>query len=460
MNEEFEYTGVWWLPSNRETKIPGILKFDQSEGAILELDGCFTDDPEMDELFNPAIVNGVSSTGVNITLHRCLGKHLTIRGGGFSHSKLYAHEVFEGVHFERREDIKFRCLFVDYSHLDTWLGISGFDIVPNKHDEIWIKYKTPDSIPVFISSDLVLFIVFLTSYSPFALTEAYLRQKVKIMIAPAQEQSFEELQKIVRRIQDFLTLANIEPVYPLSIEGETELKKEIVGDKTVYPKVKIFYQLPKVHGAVVETGRFRALFAFKDISDKFQYFLQNWFRKAEELEPVYQLYFGLIYNPHMYLEQKFSCLVEALEAYHRRIMQNYELPMDKHNERICKILDAVPQEYKTWLERKLEYSNEPILRRRLRELLNNHSVTVPNFIRNRESFIDKVVITRNYLIHHDPRLEAKAAKKEKLHYITRRLQLLVDLCLLKELGFSSDEVQGFVPTKYQDIQVKPHDGSD
>jgi hypothetical protein len=444
--EEFEYTGRWWLPDNPDKKIHGRLTFNQREGAILQLDGCFTDDPEIKELFHPEIVNGVSSSGIDITLHQCLGQHLSIYSAGGSTSRLHAHQVLTNVHFQRSEDIRFRYLSVDYSNLDAWVGISGFDI-QRKNDEISMKYKTPDSIPVFVSSELVLFIVFSTSYSPFALTEVDVKQKAHIMIAPAQERNLGEYQTIVRRIQDFLTLANMEPIYPLSIEGET-------GNKTSYPKIKIFYQLPRVHKAAFETSTFRPLFTLKTISDKLGHFLQNWFGKAEQLEPVYQLYFGYIYNPHMYLEQKFLSLVQALESYHRRTMQNYELPEDKHNERIYKIVDAVPQEHKKWLSRKLKYSNEPDLQRRLRELLNTHPVVAFDLKRNKESFIEKAVVTRNYIVHYDPKLEEKAAKGEELHSITRRLQFLVESCLLEELGFSPDEVQDFLPAKYPDMKPK------
>lgn len=450
MFEEFEYTGTWWLPDNPDKKIPGRLRFNQHEGAILQLDGCFTDDPTKGALFNPEIVNGASSSGINVTLHHCLGQRFseTISGHPpkrFYTSRLYAHEVFVDANFERPEDIRFSSLSVDYSGLDAWIGTSGFDI-QHENDEISIKYKPPNSIPVFINSELMLFIVFSTSFSPLALTEVYVKQKAHIMIAPSQERNLKEYQTIVRRIQDFLTLANMEPIYPLSIEGET-------GNKTSYPKIKIFYQLPRVQKAAFETSTFRPLFTLKTISDKLEHFLQNWFGKAKQLEPVYQLYFGYIYNPHMYLEQKFLSLVQALESYHRRTMQNYELPEDEHKERIHKIVDAIPQEHKKWLSRKLKYSNEPDLQRRLRELLNTHSVAAFDLKGNRESFIEKAVATRNYLIHYDPKLEEKAAKGEDLHKLTRRIQFLVESCLLKELGFSSDEVRGFLPAKYPDIKA-------
>ena len=457
MIEEFEYSGVWWLPSDRDRRIPGRLRFSQREGATLELDGSFTDDPEIKEMFNPAVVNGVSSNGVEITLHRCIGREWRSYHPADTYtSTLYAHEVFEGVHFERHEDISFKYLSVSYSHLNEWLGVSGFDI-RRENDGISIKYKTPDSIPVFISSDLVLFIVFLTSYSPFALTKVDVNQQARIMIAPAQEKSFDEYRDIVHRIQDFLTLANMEPVYPSFIQGETESKREIVGGQVFYPKIKIFYQLAFSPQA---PGRFEPLFAYKAISDKFESLLQNWFGKAKQLEPVYELYFGSIYNPHMYLQQRFLCVAQALESYHRRTMQNYELPEDKHSRRITEILEAVPTKYKKWLTRKLKYSYEPDLQRRLRELLDSQSAGISEFIGDRKSFIDKVVTTRNYLVHYDPGLEAKVAKGKELHDITRRLKLIVEVCLLKELGFSSNEVEVLLPAKYRDIRAKPPEGAD
>ncbi|MDY7019282.1 MAG: hypothetical protein SU899_04340 [Chloroflexota bacterium] len=449
MNKEFEYTGEWWLPSNRDKRIAGRLRFNQNEGAVLELDGCFTDNQYIGELFNPVIVNGVSSTGSNITLHRCFGKSLHRYGCGYpgvSTSELYAHEVFVGVHFEEQEDIKFKHLFVCYSHLDEWLHISGFDFKYSE-EELVLKYKSPDPIRVLVSGELELFIRFKYS-STSALTKFEIRQEADISIVPVGEMHSEEYLKIMHRIQDFLSFAIMEPVYPLSIEGVTG------RDENDMPKrVSVFYGIPNIVKSTTETDLLMPLFTFDKISNDFERLLRSWFEKAEQLEPVSQLYFGSVYNPHMYLEQRFLCIIQALESYHRRSAGNCELPEGKHEERIKEILDAVPKEHKKWLTGKLEYSNEPSLRRRLQELLRAHDKTMSEFLGGRKNFINKVCVTRNYLIHYDPTLKDKTAKKEELNDITLRLRVLVEACLLKELGFGSGDIHNLLSSRYRRIRI-------
>ena len=186
------------------------------------------------------------------------------------------------------------------------------------------------------------------------------------------------------------------------------------------------------------------LFTFKDISEKFSFFLKNWFRKAELLEPVYDLYFGTLYNPGMYLNNEFLNLVQAIESYHRRTMKNYELAEDQHQKRIAEILSAVPDKYEEWLGKKLKYSNEPSLRKRLRDILKSCPEALNQVIRNKKSFINNTIVTRNYWTHFDPELKEQSAKNGELFKLVSRLRILLQSCLLKELGFSSKSVETLI----------------
>jgi predicted secreted protein len=146
----------------------------------------------------------------------------------------------------------------------------------------------------------------------------------------------------------------------------------------------------------------------------------------------------------MYLEDKFLSTVHAIESYHRRTMKNFELPEKQHKKRIEEILNAVPHEHKDWLENKLAYSNEPGLRRRLKEILEKFADVLNDFIPDKDLFIHKVVTTRNYLIHYDEKLKEQSAKREELYYLTQKIKILIEICLLKELGFTSDNIKSLI----------------
>ena len=46
LDDAFEVAAVWWLPSNPESTVHGVLSFSQDAGAMLRLHGVF-DAPEL-----------------------------------------------------------------------------------------------------------------------------------------------------------------------------------------------------------------------------------------------------------------------------------------------------------------------------------------------------------------------------------------------------------------------------
>jgi len=130
-------------------------------------------------------------------------------------------------------------------------------------------------------------------------------------------------------------------------------------------------------------------------------------------------------------------------------MKNYELPEEEHNKRIEEILNVVPEKSKEWLESKLAYSNEPNLRRRLREIFDKYSEIVNNFIANKKVFINRVVITRNYLTHYGEESE-NIVQPEKLYPYIHKLNIILLSCLLNEIGFKLEEINNML-RKYNEI---------
>jgi hypothetical protein len=61
-----------------------------------------------------------------------------------------------------------------------------------------------------------------------------------------------------------------------------------------------------------------------------------------------------------------------------------------------------------------------------------------------ERFIDKVIKTRNYLIHHKKELYQKATKGDELFFLTQKLKLILEICLLSKMGFSIEKIQKLI----------------
>ena len=321
MIEEFEYKGIWWLPDKPNEKVSGTLIFTSNKGAILDLIGSLKNIKDLDKMLNTEIILGISSNGKHITLYKCFETKSSFSSQGFPTSSFYAKLVFVGAHFQNSEDIKFKSISVHYVHLDEWVNLSGFDIkYVRKEKEVIIKYKTPEPIHANISDWLKILINIQATGPSISLVqkEATIKQKTKIKIETSKDKSFKDYQKVICHIQDFLSLGIMEPVHPLAIAGLTEVNKKMIEDKSHFPPVEIFYRLldiPKGHKPLLPTDM---LFNFNDISTRFEFFLRNWFEKMDLLEPVYNLYFGTLYNPRMYLEHRFLNLIQAIESFHQR----------------------------------------------------------------------------------------------------------------------------------------------
>src|SRR5581483_9627351 len=108
------------------------------------------------------------------------------------------------------------------------------------------------------------------------------------------------------------------------------------------------------------------------------------------------------------------------------------------------IINAIPPEYKEWLGNKLAYSNEPSLRKRLKELVEQFAIAIDTIIDDKNAFIQKLVTTRNYLTHYDADSKDKSATGEELFRLMVKTKILLEVGLLHELGFDMNKIKEII----------------
>jgi len=54
------------------------------------------------------------------------------------------------------------------------------------------------------------------------------------------------------------------------------------------------------------------------------------------------------------------------------------------------------------------------------------------------------------LTHYDVDLKKKSAKGKELFVITEKLRIFVEMCFMKELGFSLEEINSLICKRYQE----------
>lgn len=456
MTEKIEYEGVWWLPDRPNRHVRGTLKFTPDAGAVLDLVGSLrhislTDRRDLDREFERDIILGTSVDGKSVTLYSCFELRSSGTAIGIESSSLHADSVFVGAHFEKPADIRFQELSTHYSHLDDWVDISGFHVedAPDMK-ESFTRYRQPDPIEADINDEYKIIIDIRAGRSGLypVKRKTTIEQKTYLKIQFPEARPLHEYWKPRCHLQNFLTLAVMAPVFPLDVQATTASGKSVTQQEEGSPTHIEMLEQPPYPAVPLRTLKpSDMLFSFHDISDKFEAYLQKWFARAELLQPVHDLYFGTLYNPHLYIEHTFLSLAQAAESYHRRAVGGLELPVEDYEKRLEGILEATPPTHRAWLKNKLRYSNEFTFRRRLKELFEANSDTLQEFISFRDYFLRKVVVTRNYLTHFDLKLKKEAAIGKELLPLTKQLRGLLTVCLLREVGFTTEELRELISRK-------------
>jgi hypothetical protein len=454
MNEEFEHIGYWWLPEKPDGKIPGKLRFTPTDGANLTLQGSLKGSGlasvvSSSKFFNPPLVLGITSTGKAITLHQCFEKGTSFSSGGGVTSELGATWVFINAHFTSPDEVKFKSVSIHYAHLDSWANLPGFELDDHElvQGKLTLRYERPSAFQMELGDFNFSIGASGPSLSYDQIRQVKIGQKAWVRLKSPVEKPLEDFMGILHHIQNFLTLAMTRPTFPMIVGSTVEITPDSPDD-TQRPDlpVDIFYQLPWWPGETKSLHSFEMLFTLPVVRDRLNVYIATWIQAAEMLKPVYDLYFSILYNPHMYVESTFISLSQAIETYHRRKIGGKYQPDEEFREGLYqKLVSVLPPELDKGFKQslkdgKLLYANEYSLRKRLQDLVGRLSPNFPlNFID--ANFVSKVCDTRNYLTHYDPDLREKSAQGVELYNLNEGLRTILEICFLEELGFAHEDIR-------------------
>jgi hypothetical protein len=459
--EEAEYEGEWWIPENPDKKISGTLRFSPINGSNLKLNGLFKELKDLNVFLHPNIILGKTSNSGHITLYKCCEHYSRAHTLGSLSSSFTADVVFIGHHFCKEEDIVFSSLSLTYPHLEEWIGISGIKI--DMKPDLVIIYGKPrkieaeiDDIHICINPNCELKVNRISFRDE--IKECNLKQTISIDIKPPGQIHFNDyMRNICHHIQNFLSLAIGEAVYPLTIKGKNEAYKSEALNRVLYDDIPILYPIGRSSNTAKELRPDDMLFSFEDISDNFEKYLNNWFARSEVLSPACNLYFGTIYEKSMNLEHRFLNLIKAIESYHRRAHDGKYMSDDDYLQIYKKLIEAIPKDTEEnlseSLKQRLMYHNEFSLRKRLKEVIDMCGDATNLLIHNNKRFIENVVEMRNFLTHYTKDLERRTQKDKELAYLFLQTKFIMEICLLIELGIPMEKIRPLISRnrRYQQL---------
>lgn len=436
--EEIEELGEFWLPEDAENTRSGILTFGHRSAKFdLTLFNPFEDPvalmASVETHQGYPVIFGVLASGQPVTLTNAQIFSSTFHFGGIASAKLELHPdyIFLGAHLGSGLSSSFSGFRMEFEHFNEW-AFSGVPATRSVDEGSIVLTETSIEDVECDAFGGHLKVRFATSTAS-GLFESSLGRSAYVEFDLDESTDLRSLTSNVSApLQYFLTFACGVPVHPVSLGVSVDGLGQTVGTVQVPVLVEVGYR--GWHGASNEKPPTMMRLPLATIRGRFGEVVTAWEVLYGEQERAMLLLFSISLGLDLYLDTRFLFAVQAVELYHRKKWPDGVMPKMEHKQRVKDVVDGIEdRKTRTWLKEKLAYSNEPTLRQRLEVMLQYSEIgDAPVF---RDDLPRIAADTRNYLTHFNPRLKAKAAADEDLFILGREVMALLELCLLRDLGF-------------------------
>jgi len=440
--DDFELKGIWWLPDNPDLQVTGTLKFENKNDISLDLLGAFREIKALGSgnIFQPEIILGISDNGKICTLFKNIEVQNQLNFPGIHKSKFRSNYLFIGKHFKNSEEIQFSSLQVNFTNLENWLAISPFSLdIPKDIKGEWkVKHRWPmEFVAKLPELECVIESTHEFKTGGDNITRILWESNAYLKITPNKSKYFDWFWSVIYDLCNFLTLLVDETIYIKRLKAYGD-DVEIAPGKITKETVEIFFAQKK-YNPKENIHPFEMVIPFPRISKDIERVLSLWFAKSQQLRSVYDLFFGIFYNPNMYLQFQFLSLIQAVESFHRVTKGGKYLDDTAWKPYREKLANAIPTElessHRESLKNRIRYGNEYSLRKRISELLESLDEEILSRLSPTKKYFTGIIVdTRNYLTHYDDELKDKALKNADLYWGIQRLKILISILLLKEIG--------------------------
>ena len=415
----FEIEGEFWLPSDKQKKITGILTVNQKQSIQLKLiGGSFFNIERLFQHHKPIdIINGLTINGKPLTLLECnvIKQNLSFPGSAITVFRI--RYLFIGINIEEKPKLKFNMLSIKFKHLDKWLSISGIKtILSNDFKKVNIIYEQPTPIDFKINDKIKATFDFESIY-PIEMRyqkKAQIEQYVTLTFETNdnEEIDYDELLNFAYAFQSFLSITVYKVSYPLDFTFYSQNYFTEFEGKKIKKPINLFYSRKSVRIESKELEDEDILIMYKDIKEDFDKIISNWYELQKKLHPIPNLINKYFSNEGIFNENLFLYITKSLEVFHREFVAKGS----KFN-------------------------------KRLNDLLNEYSLGILNdLVKDKETFSQLVTNSRNYYTHYST-VKGGFARGVELYYLTEKLKLLLTICILHKTGLSKEWIENLLKKK-------------
>jgi ApeA N-terminal domain 1 len=463
-----EYIGFWWLPTDdgeppsKQEMLGGTLKIEDGAASLEVLESFgheILSQSESQIISSPfprdqPSIQGLTADGKSVTLIECLslGSHMSTPGIPLTTYRPQL--IVIGAWSPKNTNFVFDEVRIRTPDLDTWAQVSGFSGgISMKGDEsgehltaetINIAYEPPEDIEIPLEHGLRAEVTFSFTYSGQSQSsiETTVKQRAYLGVRFAAPVEAAEVQAMIGQLRNFLSLAIGRPQTVVEVEARNDA---IHYRGMAIPRpLEMLWELP--HNPPLPKRAqlsHEMLFVLPAAKPTISDVMRAWFAHQQVLGPVLERYFGTLFHPDLFLDQRFMGYVQTVETYDRRRRDATELPKSEHRKWLRTVVNSAPKEMRERLNAKLAWSNELTLYRRILDVLGECPEVRTRLVGSEDdatAFARIVTDTRNYFTHLDPSLASKAATDRELYRLTVQLRAIIEMALLREVGFPCEAI--------------------
>ena len=464
MNEETTIKGHWWLSEKPEKQLVGEITYGPTNGAKLSVLGHFLheDFPSFKDATSVHFtVCGITAGGKLVSLFACRITNSNRNLHGLGGTEISSSFGVVGGHFDSPSQMKFAKVTAELTHLHDWAWMSGIKMARKGSGNGWqVTQEIPPDVPIGSFGNFTLSLKFSGQITP-GYGDWKLTEECVLSVEAQTITTYESFLDLIFKFQSFVALGVSRPVYPISLKARLDKPEQIAEGLSVYEEFEIIQDITVSVKSKERLKPHEMQFCLEDLKPDKTKFIKRFFDKHQLLEPVCSLYFSALYKPDMYVNQRFLALAHAIEAYHRAFVGGKYQSNEDYRDGLQKVLwDAIPQDidrdFRASLKNKLRYLHEFSLRKRLQDIYGTFSAVLQPFLGELTQFAGAVADERNLLTHPDSTAEEPPPKTDwtGVWLKAEQLSLLLEVCLLNEIGFDEQAISALLPRNRRAIAIQ------
>lgn len=440
LDQKLEYKGYWWLPSDPNNKVAGVLTYYPNEKIVLELLGCFGEyslallagNDQEDTIYGKTaenkeitLINNIRSLKINfsadfpIVRYTCnymvIGKHVK----GLDEKRSYwAMARIPELSFWCKPEAIITTRFFDKNNNLKMTNLSFSTEFRSKKDVI-NSVKVNENTIVKIKKNVQY------NGDHFA---PEVEQYSYLEIRKNGKTSIKEIVSDIFMFEQFLSLATLSIVKSSKISLFDKSTYQQDGSTRSYREIHFIHAFRERNNLQsAESKMFGNLFDYSTIKDVYPEIIKKWFNEPIELAPIRNHLISSLEKKHLYGSVDFLIVIQALEGFCRRFRSRKYRKEHGLPERDFSDLFAM-----------------------MGSLLDEFGEI--DLVKKCNIDVKAVVDSRNYFSHFMPKQkDSKALDGYGLYKLTMRLRILLVCCVLSLYGFDNSRINEIMKESHSKV---------